>query len=784
MIPLVDRPEIEHLSDPILRIDMTEMDRESIQTMLENSRDGFYSNKELAPIREYSTNARDAHIQAGIGDRPFHITLPTKLNPVLKIRDFGAGLSLKEISDVYFKYWKSTKRGTNEQNGCLGIGSKSAFAYTDCYTVTTWSEGMKTICTGQKNGFADVIARIPKPANEPDGVEVSIPIAQKDIDKFVHEALEFFKYWNKDIRPVFHGVEPSVLKEAFHLLDTEPFLKGNGWSVRPSGYGKGCSRAVMGFVPYPIDWDQVQNSLSLEVKMKVGGIFSFLEENITTIEFPNGSLAFTPNREALQYNEPTVKALTEKLIEIYNALITIIGDKISGAANLWDAKIAYNRIFRKELEGFDKGFAYGGNLSTLEHLLRGRIEWKGIIIENGYFDNLEKWDVNKGQQNANTYDRSEMTPVFTTFQNNGGEIRQIKVKRWGSGKLICSPKNVVIIQDTDSPTLAKAFAKWFLNASGLDIKNVYVLDLHVKATKDAFFKYYNFDTVPVHYVSANLAKIQAYRKSCRGNGTSGSNGVSRPLYCPFIKISEMAFNSRNWRHSPNWEYETVNARGIEGGVYVRYSRKNITVNGQTIEHDRSEDFWNNVYNIIQRLGLHLEKVYGIHPKTADSSWFKKAVAKGNWISLEDYIRTNLEIIPKEETKKACAYESVESYFRIGTVVADALYSQITNTNSPLYQFCRMVVTEVSPNRGYVALIEKLGLKEWAASEKDIKAMRDTMMELRKRYPLIARHHNNDAIKSCDPKGYYNKLSKEELSEIVDYVNLVDLHLSHGVRRCA
>lgn len=50
MIPVVDRPETINSGDPIVRIDMRQMDPEDIQVMLEQSRDGFYSNKELAPV--------------------------------------------------------------------------------------------------------------------------------------------------------------------------------------------------------------------------------------------------------------------------------------------------------------------------------------------------------------------------------------------------------------------------------------------------------------------------------------------------------------------------------------------------------------------------------------------------------------------------------------------------------------------------------------------------------------------------------------------------------------
>ena len=389
MIPIKDSPEVFHDGAPVRRIDMTQMDPESIRTMLEQSRDGFYSNKELAPIREYSTNARDAHIEKGIPLRPIEVTLPTQLSPELKIRDFGKGLTIDQLSDIYFKYWKSTKRNSNELNGTLGIGAKSGFAYAPAYTVVTWCAGMKTVATGQKDGFADIIFHQQNTAGEPDGVEVIIPIQQKDISKFTHEAAEFFKFW--DIRPIFYNAPEGEFLEAFKSIDIQPFLSGKDWAIRPLGYGNSESKAVMGFVSYAIDWDQVRNSLSHQASQKIGGIFDFLRHNLTTLYFANGTLSFTPNRESLQYNEVTIKAITEKLSAIYDNLLSIISEKIADAPNIWEAKIRYNRIFRKELEGFEGDTTYGGNLDAIERLLANRVQWRGIIISNGNFDELECW---------------------------------------------------------------------------------------------------------------------------------------------------------------------------------------------------------------------------------------------------------------------------------------------------------------------------------------------------------------------------------------------------------
>jgi hypothetical protein len=58
----------------------------------------LYSDRELACIREYSTNALDAHIEAGITS-PIEVTTPSALSPFLTIRDYGVGLDLEDIRD-------------------------------------------------------------------------------------------------------------------------------------------------------------------------------------------------------------------------------------------------------------------------------------------------------------------------------------------------------------------------------------------------------------------------------------------------------------------------------------------------------------------------------------------------------------------------------------------------------------------------------------------------------------------------------------------------------------
>ena len=90
-------------------------------------RNQLYSDKILAVIREYSTNAVDAHIEVGKADLPILVTLPSALTPEFKVRDFGRGLTETQVSEIYAMYGESTKRGTNEQIGHLKLFLRQVF---------------------------------------------------------------------------------------------------------------------------------------------------------------------------------------------------------------------------------------------------------------------------------------------------------------------------------------------------------------------------------------------------------------------------------------------------------------------------------------------------------------------------------------------------------------------------------------------------------------------------------------------------------------------------------
>ena len=175
-------------------------------------RNQLYSDKVLAVIREYSCNAVDAHVEVGKAEVPIKVTLPTQMTPEFKVRDFGRGLTETEIAEIYAMYGESTKRGSNEQIGQLGLGCKSAFAYGDNFIINSFMDGTKTTY----NAFIDpsdigqisIMGR--EKTNEKSGVEIVIPVKSDDFQEFYDKAVTLFKHFK--VVPDVRGANRDDLK--------------------------------------------------------------------------------------------------------------------------------------------------------------------------------------------------------------------------------------------------------------------------------------------------------------------------------------------------------------------------------------------------------------------------------------------------------------------------------------------------------------------------------------------------------------------------------------------
>jgi len=215
--------------------------------------DSLYSDKVMAVIRELSTNAYDSHISAG-NKNPFKVTLPTAANPNFIVRDY--------MESLYTTYGASNKNDSNDFVGCLGLGSKSPFAYTKSFTTSSYYDGQKYtyIAAIDDNGVPTLNLFNVSDTDEPNGLEISFAVKQYDFTEFSQKAIRIFHYFK--MKPIIEGGVITSLKD--HAYSNKNIvISGEGWRVcrlandnthYPSTYHHIDSGivALMGNIAYPV----------------------------------------------------------------------------------------------------------------------------------------------------------------------------------------------------------------------------------------------------------------------------------------------------------------------------------------------------------------------------------------------------------------------------------------------------------------------------------------------------------------------------------------------------
>ena len=211
--------------------------------------DGLYSNKILAVIRELSTNAYDSHIDAGRGEKPFEVHLPTRLEPHFHVRDYGTSMTHEQCMTLYTTYFRSTRNNSNDAVGCLGLGSKAPFAYSDSFTVEAFLNGEKRVYAAHRdaNGSPTFCLMDTVSTDEEDGIKVSLPVQINDIETFRKEARNVYEYFN---------VRPNLNIDDIYYRDGNTLLGGEdgSWKFLDRTHSNAI---VMGQICYPIDEDSI-----------------------------------------------------------------------------------------------------------------------------------------------------------------------------------------------------------------------------------------------------------------------------------------------------------------------------------------------------------------------------------------------------------------------------------------------------------------------------------------------------------------------------------------------
>jgi hypothetical protein len=333
--------------------------------------DSLYSDKVMAVIRELSTNAYDAHVAAG-NKNPFKVILPTQAVPSFTVRDYGTGLSQQDMEELYTTYGASNKNDSNDFVGCLGLGSKSPFAYTKSFSTVSYYNGTKYsyIAAMDENGVPSLNLFDISPTKEPNGLEISFAVKQCDFGEFTTKAKRIFHYFK--MKPIIEGGFGENLSDHSYSY-TNFVIDGKGWRIGrlannndqyPSAYNNADSGiiAIMGNIAYPVDSSKIIGEAEKDTsndaiqrwnrtfkKVDVDNWKNLVKEVLGSglyleINFDIGELEMDVSREGLQYTKNVLKVLRERTQDIYLQLKEDMTQKITQCTNLVDAYQTYYNL--------------------------------------------------------------------------------------------------------------------------------------------------------------------------------------------------------------------------------------------------------------------------------------------------------------------------------------------------------------------------------------------------------------------------------------------------------
>lgn len=288
----------------------------------------LYKNKIRAIIRELSCNAIDGHIANG-NKGNFDVQIPSMLDPQFKIRDYGCGMDDETIMNLYTTYFASTKSDSNDYIGALGLGSKSPFSYTDSFTVVSFFDGVRRMYSAFiKDGEPTITKVSEQETDEPNGIEITLPVNPNDINRWRSEAQYVYSS--------FTNIKPNLSNKNIEI----DYLSNDDWFIvnqKVHGYGV---FAVMGNIVYPLPSEYWNNSF---IDIAINHQTSY-QRNSCYIRFDLGELDITPSREELSLDDETVANIKAKIKSVSNEMSVEVDNLIKESDNI---RTLYSSIHEK-----------------------------------------------------------------------------------------------------------------------------------------------------------------------------------------------------------------------------------------------------------------------------------------------------------------------------------------------------------------------------------------------------------------------------------------------------
>ena len=599
---------------------------------------GFYSEPILAIPRELGANAWDSHVKAKNTDKMFEVHAPNTLEPWFSLRDFGTGLSPEAIDTIYTTYFESTKTADNDSDGCMGLGSKTPFNYTDNFNVTSFYKGKKHVynCYIDESGSPSILHVVTQDSNEHNGVEIKFGVKIGDIgmwqDKIVR-AYEPFRY------------RPTVVGANIEYKPREYIYTGKRWSMRKNDggyYNRGCN-AFMGNYCYPINASALRNALHSVLNSDGYKLEQALNYGNFDFFFDIGELEVAPNKEQLQYedNNATTLAIISILRTAVDELKEMVYKSIETPKSRWEAMHLYAK--------------YNGYNSQYSHIrnIIGDIP----IKYNGL-------NVTYGSENINTVHKA--TGAFDPTTNVGGEFvlymldsANGRFKRTSNYTAYSENRGVDIFY-TNLSAIKSARLRYHLRtkyATGV-FPTCYIITDESK-NNDTFNKHMNYFGWNKNIVT-NIESLPKPPPTPRQKKTAGTDEIFYADISEFIKPTKKHHN----------------------GAYVYWGKKAATFDSAGtyyyVDFFYADPVWNNGKNIEAHMSEALKlfvdnklngsetMIYGINVKN------KNLLKIGKWINIFDIVK---KVVHADKAKYEQDLYRIQSRAKFETV--NGIYNKLT-----------------------------------------------------------------------------------------------------------
>lgn len=572
---------------------------------------GFYSEPILAIPRELGANAWDSHVKAKNTDKMFLVHAPNHLEPWFSVRDYGTGLSPEHVDTIYTTYFESTKTSDNDSDGCMGLGSKTPFNYTDNFNVTSFYKGKKYVynCFIDEQGSPNIMQVAVEDSSEHNGLEIKFGVKSADIGMWVDKitrAYEPFRY------------RPTIVGANIAYQPREYIYQGKNWAMRKNDggyYNRGCN-AFMGNYCYPINAQSIRRALynvpnsdgyKLEQALSYGN-FDFF--------FNIGDLEVAPNKEQLQYEENNATTL---------GIITALQTAVAELKDLVHANIETPKTRWEAMYLYNKYNSYGSQYSHVRTII-GDIQIK-----------LGKEIITSGNETINNahsktgvlalYANATM-PAFQTFslESSSGRFRR------ASSYHPHSDSKKVIFFYTNQPTIKSARLRYYLRNkySTVTFPNVFVI-IDASNKCETFLKhkaYFGWD-------DANVTEIESLPKPPPTPRQKKTVGTDEIWYSDITDFTD-----------------TTKKQTRYNGPYVGWCRKAETIDSNNtyyyVDFYYSDARWDNrtvTDQVATALKLlvknkvidsNVKTIYGINVKN-------QALLKvGKWVNIFDLAKKELE----------------------------------------------------------------------------------------------------------------------------------------------